>query len=30
MNEARITSHELIDNDVFTVGQTAVVFKSIN
>lgn len=30
VNERRITSHELVDNDVFKVGKTDLKFKSIN
>lgn len=30
VNEKRIADHELVDNDVFTMGQTNFKFKSIN
>jgi hypothetical protein len=30
VNQKRITNHELVDNDVFTLGQTDFKFKSIN
>jgi len=30
VNDKRISSHELVDNDVFTLGQTPFKFKSIN
>ena len=30
VNQKRIQSHELVDNDVFTLGQTDFKFKSIN
>ena len=30
VNEKRISSHELVDNDVFKLGQTDFKFKSIN
>jgi hypothetical protein len=30
VNQKRIASHELVDNDVFTLGKTDFKFKSIN
>lgn len=30
VNETRVSSHELVDNDVFKLGQTDFKFKSIN
>jgi pSer/pThr/pTyr-binding forkhead associated (FHA) protein len=30
LNERRISSHELVDNDVFKLGRTDFKFKSIN
>jgi hypothetical protein len=30
VNQQRVQSHELVDNDVFTLGQTEFKFKSIN
>jgi len=30
INERRIDRHELVDNDVITIGRTPIKFKSIN